>query len=226
MTKRSEKIGHNREQVTPLPPCPLRARWLAPSGQRRKIGRRRAHVRTAGKDTRHRRKALAEPPFGARKRRAEYRHFLVRGFAKVRGEWSPMALCDNFSRVLHILGFRPLVRDVGAECPQSGRQTVVVRVSLPRRLSQLAAAICRAYHAIPVAQLRCASASQRTSCTFLPSLCAQPVAINAPDGFRRAQPILQFYVQITGDSDQAPELPPVRWNRTGTRNFAQRALET
>jgi hypothetical protein len=29
----------------------------------------------------------------------------VRGFAKVRGEWSLMALCYNFSRVLNILGF-------------------------------------------------------------------------------------------------------------------------
>ena len=29
---------------------------------------------------------------------------LVRGFDKVRGEWSLMALCYNFSRVLSILG--------------------------------------------------------------------------------------------------------------------------
>lgn len=29
----------------------------------------------------------------------------MRGFAKVRGEWSLMALCYNFSRVLNILGF-------------------------------------------------------------------------------------------------------------------------
>jgi hypothetical protein len=33
------------------------------------------------------------------------RHFLVRGFAKVHGEWSLMALCDNFSRALRLLGF-------------------------------------------------------------------------------------------------------------------------
>jgi len=32
------------------------------------------------------------------------RHFLVRGFDKVRGEMSLMALCYNFSRVLSILG--------------------------------------------------------------------------------------------------------------------------
>ena len=53
-----------------------------------------------------RRKALAEHPFGTLKCRAGYRHFLVRGFAKVRGEWSLMALCYNFSRVLRILGLQ------------------------------------------------------------------------------------------------------------------------
>jgi hypothetical protein len=36
---------------------------------------------------------------------AGYQHFLVRGFDKVRGEWSLMALCYNFTRVLNILGF-------------------------------------------------------------------------------------------------------------------------
>jgi Transposase DDE domain len=52
-----------------------------------------------------RRAELAEHPFGTLKCRAGYRHFLVRGFDKVRGEWSLMALCYNFSRVLSILGF-------------------------------------------------------------------------------------------------------------------------
>ena len=51
-----------------------------------------------------RRSQLAEHPFGTLKCRAGYRHFLVRGFDKVRGEWSLMALCYNFSRVLSILG--------------------------------------------------------------------------------------------------------------------------
>jgi hypothetical protein len=50
------------------------------------------------------RKALAEHPFGTIKCRAGYRHFLVRGFEKVRGEWSLMALCYNFTRVLAIIG--------------------------------------------------------------------------------------------------------------------------
>jgi DDE family transposase len=51
-----------------------------------------------------RRGALAEHPFGTLKCRAGYRHFLLRGFDKVRGEWGLMALCYNFTRVLNILG--------------------------------------------------------------------------------------------------------------------------
>jgi len=51
-----------------------------------------------------RRASLAEHPFGTLKCRAGYRHFLLRGFDKVRGEWSLMALCYNFTRVLSILG--------------------------------------------------------------------------------------------------------------------------
>jgi hypothetical protein len=56
-----------------------------------------------------RRAELAEHPFGTLKCRAGYRHFLVRGFDKVRGEWSLMALCYNFTRVLSILGFDKFV---------------------------------------------------------------------------------------------------------------------
>ena len=52
-----------------------------------------------------RRSAIVEHPFGTLKCRAGYRHFLVRGFNKVRGEWSLMTLCYNFTRVLNILGF-------------------------------------------------------------------------------------------------------------------------
>jgi hypothetical protein len=56
-----------------------------------------------------RRAELAEHPFGTLKCRAGYRHFLVRGFDKVRGEWSLMALCYNFSRVLSIIGLDRLI---------------------------------------------------------------------------------------------------------------------
>ncbi len=95
--------------------CPLRPRCLAGKGTRREIERwadeavaerHRARMRLAGEDMMRRRKALAEHPFGTLKCRAGYRHFLVRGFAKVRGEWSLMALCYNFSRVLRILGLQ------------------------------------------------------------------------------------------------------------------------
>ena len=56
-----------------------------------------------------RRSGIVEHPFGTLKCRAGYRHFLVRGFAKVRGEWSLMALCYNFTRALNILGFEAFV---------------------------------------------------------------------------------------------------------------------
>ena len=56
----------------------------------------------AGKLVR-RRSGIVEHPFGTIKCRAGYRHFLVRGFNKVRGEWSLMALCYNFTRLLNIL---------------------------------------------------------------------------------------------------------------------------
>src|SRR5258705_4349694 len=93
--------------------CPLRGRCLASKGARREIERwadedvierHRARMRATGKDMMRRRKALAEHPFGTLKCRAGYRHFLVRGFDRVRGEWSLMALCYNFSRALSILG--------------------------------------------------------------------------------------------------------------------------
>ena len=94
--------------------CPLRGGCLAKKGERREIERwvhedvierHRARMRDRGADMMRRRKALAEHPFGTLKCRAGYRHFLVRGFAQVRGEWSLMALCYNFSRVLRIFGF-------------------------------------------------------------------------------------------------------------------------
>jgi transposase len=93
--------------------CPLRGRCLSAKAQRRTvyrwehedvIERHRARMKDAGALMR-RRACLAEHPFGTLKCRAGYRHFLVRGFNKVRGEWSLMALCYNFARVLSILGF-------------------------------------------------------------------------------------------------------------------------
>ena len=94
--------------------CPLRSRCLTDKARRREIHRwqhqdviDRHRVRMAqpeASDMMRRRAALAEHPFGTLKCRAGYRHFLVRGFDKVRGEWSLMALCYNFFRVLSIIG--------------------------------------------------------------------------------------------------------------------------
>lgn len=68
------------------------------------LERHRARMKDAGELMR-RRSGIVEHPFGTIKCRAGYRHFLVRGFNKVRGEWGLMALCYNFTRVLNILGF-------------------------------------------------------------------------------------------------------------------------
>lgn len=92
--------------------CPLRAQCLTEKAPRRTIYRWQHHdvidrhkARMAQADgMMQKRKALAEHPFGTIKCRAGYRHFLVRGFEKVRGEWSLMALCYNFTRVLNIVG--------------------------------------------------------------------------------------------------------------------------
>jgi transposase len=101
--------------------CPLKSKCLSPKASpkasRRTIGRwehedvlerHRARMESAG-DLMRRRSAIVEHPFGTLKCRAGYRHFLVRGFNKVRGEWSLMALCYNFTRVLNILGFEGFV---------------------------------------------------------------------------------------------------------------------
>lgn len=96
--------------------CPLRSRCLGPASDRRMIERweheatlerHRARMRTPeAEQIMRKRKALAEHPFGTLKCRAGYRHFLVRGFHKVRGEWSLMMLCYNLTRVLNLIGLK------------------------------------------------------------------------------------------------------------------------
>src|SRR5205085_6761449 len=105
--------------------CPLRARCLSPKGTQRSIGRwehedvierHRARMQSAEADKlMRRRSAIVEHPFGTIKCRAGYRHFLLRGFNEVRGEWSLMALCYNFTRVLNILGFERFVACMAAK---------------------------------------------------------------------------------------------------------------
>jgi len=94
--------------------CRLRSRCLGENASQRIVYRwehedvlERHRARMQGADElMRRRSAIVEHPFGTIKCRAGYRHFLVRGFNKVRGEWSLMALCYNFSRVLNILGLK------------------------------------------------------------------------------------------------------------------------
>jgi transposase len=95
--------------------CALRANCLTADGRTRSVfrwehegvlDRHRARMASEqGRERMRRRSAIVEHPFGTLKCRAGYQHFLVRGFDKVRGEWSLMALCYNFTRVLNILGF-------------------------------------------------------------------------------------------------------------------------
>ena len=184
--------------------CPLRARCLAASGQRREIERwlhedvierHRARMRVAGEDMMRRRKALAEHPFGTLKCRAGYRHFLVRGFAKVRGEWSLMALCYNFSRVLSILGFDRWLAVLAMRTRNPRGMLFLALAAVPRRLSRFTAAICRTFQAVPVVQLHYASASHRTSCTFLPSLPA-PSAVSPSPAPRERVPSAARRVRV------------------------------
>jgi Transposase DDE domain len=93
--------------------CPLRRRCVTEKAPTRTVYRweheaviERHRERMQDADALMRRRAgLAEHPFGTLKCRAGYRHFLLRGLHKVRGEWSLMALCYNFMRVLKIIGF-------------------------------------------------------------------------------------------------------------------------
>ncbi len=106
--------------------CPLRGRCLSDKADRRTIyrwehedvlERHRARMADAAELMR-RRSALAEHPFGTLKCRAGYRHFLMRGFDKVRGEWSLMALCYNLSRVAAIVGIGPLIAYLATRAAQ------------------------------------------------------------------------------------------------------------
>ena len=104
--------------------CPLRAKCLAPKASYRSIARwehedvlERHRARMESQEAARlmqRRSAIVEHPFGTLKCRAGYQHFLVRGFNKVRGEWSLMALCYNFTRVLNILGLKRFIACMAA----------------------------------------------------------------------------------------------------------------
>ena len=130
--------------------CLLRARCLSAKTPTRTVyrweheavlERHRARMKTAAGRMR-RRGAIVEHPFGTLKCRAGYRHFLLRGFDKVRGEWSLMALCYNFSRVLSIVGLDKLIAFFAkraADLSLLGHRTALTAaiVSLVTLLAQL-----------------------------------------------------------------------------------------
>jgi transposase len=132
--------------------CLLKARCLSPKAVRRTVGRwehqdvldrHRARMQTADELMR-RRSAIVEHPFGTIKCRAGYRHFLVRGFNKVRGEWSLMALCYNFTRVLNIVGLERFMALIAEALP-----------SLPRALQALQTALRAFWPSFPLARALC-----------------------------------------------------------------------
>jgi hypothetical protein len=58
------------------------------------------------------RKALCEHPFGTIKRWFGYTHFLLKGLAKVRTEWSLITLVYNLKRVLKLVSLEKLLAAV------------------------------------------------------------------------------------------------------------------
>lgn len=94
--------------------CPHRTKCLTEKSTFRKIYRNEYqdamdhHVKRMrtpeSKQKIKQRSGLIEHVFGTLKLRAGWQHFLVRGFEKVNGEWSLMALAYNFTRVLNIIG--------------------------------------------------------------------------------------------------------------------------
>jgi transposase len=109
--------------------CALRTSCLTPDVKTRSVSRwehedvldrHRARMDSQdAKELMRRRSAIVEHPFGTLKCRAGYQHFLVRGFDKVRGEWSLMALCYNFTRALNILGFDRFIAAVAKRLSSS-----------------------------------------------------------------------------------------------------------
>lgn len=130
--------------------CPLRPPCLSAKADRRVIERwehedviERHRTRMAQGEAggmMRRRKALAEHPFGTLKCRAGYRHFLVRGFGKVRGEWSLMVLCYNFTRVLTIIGLDRFIAWLAERCSNVAFLLLVAAITgIGRIMTRLAA---------------------------------------------------------------------------------------
>jgi hypothetical protein len=59
------------------------------------------------------RKQLVEHPFGTINHWFGYAHFLLKGLAKVQGEWSLTTLVYNLKRVLNLVSFPKLMAAAG-----------------------------------------------------------------------------------------------------------------
>lgn len=123
LTYRSSSFELGRElryyRATGCQQCALRSRCHRSQGNRRIS--REAHEplmeQMAERMKRHPekfklRKQLAEHPFGTIKRAFGYDHFLLKGLAKVRTEWSLITLAYNFKRVLNLVSFQQLMAAV------------------------------------------------------------------------------------------------------------------
>jgi hypothetical protein len=191
MPTKSPKINGSRREIVYLSrkstcdACPSRARCLSAKADTRTIYRwehqdviDRHRVRMENVGARMRQRAcLVEHPFGTLKCRAGYRHFLVRGFNKVRGEWSLMALCYNFSRVLSILGFQGFVQYLARRLAERAFFVRSRRQHPPHgpRQSPRGAHLRRIRRKIGDPQVQLASGSLMQ--TFLLSLGVQPIIV-------------------------------------------------
>ncbi len=78
----------------------------------------------------------------------------MRGFEKVRGEWSGMALCHNFSRMLPIIGCGGRMAALARRTDKPIATPIVAAITVYRRISGRGAAVWRlSYERIRVAPL-------------------------------------------------------------------------
>jgi transposase len=102
--------------------CPLKSQCTRNKGNRTITRESDEHLMEAmaervqrDPDKLRQRKALVEHPFGTIKRWFGYTHFLLKGLAKVRGEWSLITLVYNLKRVLNLVSFEKLMAAVAVE---------------------------------------------------------------------------------------------------------------
>jgi len=111
-----KRVQAYQSKVAACAACPLHAQCLAENATYKKLERwqheaaverhRRRMAQAGGRM--QQRGQLAKHPLRTPKHRAGLHHFLLRGLEQFRGEFSHMALCYNFTRVLNLLGIAAL----------------------------------------------------------------------------------------------------------------------